>query len=170
MQEWERKKKKKNGTHWHSLMFVEHFWRPKHGCEHDEVVGGAFQQWQQQQCVTSASAEFYKHSIHTVVHCSWKCVADSSDCWKILFCSWEFALSNNIIVLFVSVDASREISRRQYFQRDLLISLLFFFIHKALKCTDNLFSFVLSINWPQYFFSVLNYQKHLNFSSHQNHM
>jgi len=38
----------KNGSHWHSLTFAEHLWSPNSGCENSEVVGGAFQQWQQQ--------------------------------------------------------------------------------------------------------------------------
>ena len=38
----------KNGTHWHSSTFAEHFWRINSTCEHCEVVGGVFQQWQQQ--------------------------------------------------------------------------------------------------------------------------
>ena len=37
----------KNGMHWHSLVLVEHLWGPNSGCEHREVVGGVFQQWQQ---------------------------------------------------------------------------------------------------------------------------
>jgi len=28
----------KNGTHWHSLTLVERWWRPKTGCEYNEVV------------------------------------------------------------------------------------------------------------------------------------
>ena len=49
---------------------------------------------------------------------------------KIVFCSWEFALSNSIIVLFVIV--SMEINSRHYFQSDLCkwdteISVLLFF-------------------------------------------
>jgi len=32
---------RKNCTHWHSPM-MNHLWRPNHGCEHSEVVGGAF--------------------------------------------------------------------------------------------------------------------------------
>ena len=37
--------------------------------------------------------------------------------WKIVFCRWEFALSNTVIVLSVSVVVSMEINRRHYFQR-----------------------------------------------------
>ena len=37
----------KHGTHRHSLMLAERFWRPNSGCEHSEAAGGAFQQrWQ----------------------------------------------------------------------------------------------------------------------------
>ena len=50
---------KKNGTHWHSLMLVEHWWRPNSGWEHSEAVRGALQQWWQWQQFTSAGADFY---------------------------------------------------------------------------------------------------------------
>ena len=43
-----------------------------------------------------------------------------------VFCSWEFALFNNVIVLFVSVVVSREINRRHYFQSNLQMS-----VHKT---------------------------------------
>ena len=39
---------RKNGTHWHSSMLAECFWRPISGCEHSELVSGTFQQWWQQ--------------------------------------------------------------------------------------------------------------------------
>ena len=47
------------------------------GCEHSEVVGGVFQQWQQQ--VTSTGADFEKHSMQALVHCWQKWTANSSD-------------------------------------------------------------------------------------------
>ena len=34
----------KDGIHGHSLMLAECLWRPNRGCEHNETVGGAFQQ------------------------------------------------------------------------------------------------------------------------------
>ena len=37
----------KNDTYWHLSVLAEHLWRANSGCEHSEVVGGAFQQWQQ---------------------------------------------------------------------------------------------------------------------------
>ena len=39
--------------------------------------------------------------------------------WRIVFCSWEFALSDSVIVLFVPVVISMGINRRYYFQSDL---------------------------------------------------
>ena len=70
---------RKNGTHWHSLMLAEHLWRPNSGCEHSEVVGGAFQQWWQQQWVTSTGAGFDEHGMQALVHCWWKCIANGGD-------------------------------------------------------------------------------------------
>jgi len=43
-------------------------------------------------------------------------------CWKVMFCSWEFALSNSIIVIFVSVTVYMEINRRHYFWSNLRTS------------------------------------------------
>ena len=40
-------------------------------------------------------------------------------CWKIVFCSWEFALSSRVIVLFACLVISMKIKRRHYFQSDL---------------------------------------------------
>ena len=59
----------KSGTHWHSSMLGEHLWRRKSECEHSEVVGGVFQQWQQWHWVTSAGADFYEHSMQAFIHC-----------------------------------------------------------------------------------------------------
>ena len=53
----------KNCTHWHSLMLAERLWRPNSGCEHSELMVGAFQQWWQWHWVTSASADSYKHNM-----------------------------------------------------------------------------------------------------------
>ena len=36
-------------------------------------------------------------------------------CWKTMFCSWEFTLSNSITVFFASVAISTEINKRHYF-------------------------------------------------------
>ena len=88
----------KNGTHWHLLLLSECFWRPKSGCEHREVVGGAFQQWRQQWspllvqiCMNAACRLFLRmHSFWWWLH------------WKTAFCSWEFAPSKIVNVHFVS--------------------------------------------------------------------
>ena len=42
-------------------------------------------------------------------------------CWKIRFCSWDFALSNSAIVLFVSLVVNRERNSSHYFQNILCI-------------------------------------------------
>ena len=72
--------------------------------------------------IPNGHAGFYKHGMQSLV-CHWQiCIAKGSVCVeKIAFCSWEFALSNNVIVLFVSVVVSMEINRRNYFQKDLYI-------------------------------------------------
>ena len=95
-------------------MFMEtkHFWS---GCEHSEAVGGAFQQRWQWQWITSSAADLEECSMQALVHHWWKCIANGGDCWKIVFCSWEFALSNSVVVLFVSVVFSMEINKRHYF-------------------------------------------------------
>ena len=41
--------------------------------------------------------------------------------WKTVFCNWEFALSNSVIVLYVSVVVSGEINRTRYFWSTLQI-------------------------------------------------
>ena len=45
---------------WHPLVFsdAELLWEPNCGCEYCEEVDDAFQQWQQQQCVTSTGTGF----------------------------------------------------------------------------------------------------------------
>ena len=55
----------KKGTCWHSSTLTECLWRTNSGCEHSEVVGSAFQQWQQ--WVTSAGADFYERSIQLLL-------------------------------------------------------------------------------------------------------
>ena len=93
------------------------------GCEHSEAVGGVFQQWWQQ--ITSTVANFlqaqHADSCSPLVKMPswWRWL-----CWKLLFCSWEFVLSNSVIVLFVSVIVSKEISKRHYFQSDPLYSII----------------------------------------------
>ena len=84
-------------THWHSLTIGKCLWRWNSGYEHSEVVGSAFQQWKWQQRVTSTGANFYKHSVQDLVYI-WQWWL----CQKTEFFIWEYALSNNIIVLFVS--------------------------------------------------------------------
>jgi len=107
----------KKWHHWCSLMLAEHFWRPTSGCEHSEVVGGAFQQWWQ--WVIFTDVDCYEHSMQALVYWWWQHTAHGGDCWRTVFCCWEFALSISVIVLFVSVVVSMEINGRHYFQNDL---------------------------------------------------
>ena len=53
----------------HMIFDTEQSWRPNSGCEHGEAVGGVFQQWRQQQWVTSASTDFDDDSMQALVHC-----------------------------------------------------------------------------------------------------
>ena len=100
---------RKNSTHWHSPTLSEHLWRPNHGCEHSEVMGGDFLQGQQG--VNSTHADFYEQGIQALVHHWQKWLTNSSNYVEKLLCSWEFALSDSVIVLFLSVVASMERNR-----------------------------------------------------------
>ena len=44
-----------------------------------------------------------------------KSTGNSGNCWKIVLCSWEFALSNSTVALMVSVVVSMKINERHYF-------------------------------------------------------
>ena len=108
----------KNSTHWHSSMFAEYLWRPN--SEHSDAVCSALQQWWQWQWVTSTDADFlwgqHSGSCSSLIkmHSLWWWL-----CWKSVLRSWEFALSNRVTMLFVSVVVSTEIIRRHYFQSNL---------------------------------------------------
>ena len=64
---------------WPVLMLSECLWRPNTGCKHGEVVGGTFQQWQQQQWVTSSGADFYECGMHALVHHWQKYIVNGGD-------------------------------------------------------------------------------------------
>ena len=66
----------KNGNHWHSLMLAECLRRPNSGCEHSEVMGGAFQQCQQQRgCqatfCTAVTPQNEEHLYHLICKDWW---------------------------------------------------------------------------------------------------
>ena len=84
------------------------------------------------QWVTFAGSDFYKHSMQSLVHRWWKCRANGGDYNVKMFYSCEFALSNNVIVLFVSVVVSIEINRRHYFQSYLCTASLKSTLHNVL--------------------------------------
>ena len=78
-------KKKKE---WHPVTFInacEHLWRPNHGCEHSEVMGGDFLQGQQG--VNSTHADFYEQGIQALVHHWQKWLTNSSNYVEKLLCS-----------------------------------------------------------------------------------
>ena len=111
---------------WHPMTLIDACWmfmETKQWMWAQWDVCGVFQQWWWWQWVTSTGADFYKHSMQALVHCWWECIANGgyyvkNSCFLFFF-SWEFALSNTIIVLFVSIVVSMEIKRRHYFQRNL---------------------------------------------------
>ena len=91
----------------HSLMFDEHCWKPNSRCEHSES-------WTVHECGMWG------------LLCSWqKYMGSGGDCVeRIVFCSWELSLSNDVIVLFVSVLVSMAINRRHDFWSDLCVCFL----------------------------------------------
>ena len=95
---------------WHPLTFISGCWRPKRGCEHTEAAGNALQQLQELQWIISTGADFHEHGMQDSAHCWRKWWL----CWKVVFCSWEFALPNSAIVLFVVVPM--EINKSHYFR------------------------------------------------------
>lgn len=91
-----------NNIHWHLLKVYR-----DQTVDVDRVrwKGGVFQKWQQLQWVTSSGADFYEQCMQALVHCWWKVLVTV---WKKkVFHSWEFALSNSVIL---------ELSRRHYFR------------------------------------------------------
>ena len=109
----------KNGTHWHSSMLDEHLWRPA-------VAVSTVRLWMVCFSIGNShsgsvalvqifmSAACSSCSLLAKMHSKWWWLR-----WKTVFCSWEFALSICVIVLFVSVVVSMEINRRHYFQSNL---------------------------------------------------
>ena len=107
---------RKNVTHWHSSLLTEQLWRSVSGCEHSKnwVVyfstsnSGSPQLGQGLTASRKAgSCSLLAKKCRTNKHC-WLC-------WKIVFFSWEFSLSNSVIVLFVAIVGSMEINKRHYF-------------------------------------------------------
>ena len=105
------------GKKWYPLTFTDACWtfmETKQRMWAQWGVWNTVKWW-----VTSTDADICKHGTQTLFHCWWKCIANGGDyVEKIVFCSWEFALSNSV-VLFAPVVVFREINRRQYFWRDL---------------------------------------------------
>jgi len=99
---------RKHGIHWHLLMLAECL---------QYISAVATATWKTSH-VLNGHADFYECGTQAPVHCWWKYIANGGDCWKIVFCSWRFVLSNSDTAWFVSVVVSMEIRRRHYFQSD----------------------------------------------------
>lgn len=54
--------------------------------------------------VLESHIDFYEHNMQGLVHLQWKCTANGGYyVEKHYFCSWQFALSNGIVVFFASI-------------------------------------------------------------------
>ena len=127
------------------LYFVTVTWWVMHFSNNTLIA--AVKQW-----VTSAGAYFYKCGIQALVHCRQKCIANGGDYWKIVLCSWAFALSNSFILLFLCSVVSMEINRRHYFHSNL-------FTYMSLEvfvwfCLNDVLTFKCLIYW-----SLSDFQK-----------
>ena len=112
---------------WHMLPFIDACWT------FVESKQWMWAQWGSGWCASVVATMTVAH-LHwckflptlfiALVHCSCSTLA-KMNCswwwlyWKTVFCSWEFALSNSVIVLFVAVAVSMEINRKHYFWSDL---------------------------------------------------
>jgi len=70
----------------------------------------------------------FQMAVHIFISAAWRLLFINGEKAELMLvnmlkikvvCGWEFALSNSVIVLFVSVGISMEIKRRHYFQSDL---------------------------------------------------
>jgi len=80
----------------------------------NNAITAPMEQW-----VTSAGTDLYECYTQALIHHWQKRIANGGDCWKAVFCSWGFALSNTVTVHFVFVVVSMEIHRRHYFHSNL---------------------------------------------------
>ena len=67
----------------HSLTFTDACWtfvEIKQWMWAQWGVGGALQQWWQQQWVISSGVDVYEHSMQALVHCWWKLAANGGEC------------------------------------------------------------------------------------------
>ena len=85
-------------------------------------------QWGGRWCISavatvghSSGADFYGCTMQALVHWWQKWMADGVDCTEKECSAAELALSNSIILLFVSVVISMEINRRHYFWNNLYV-------------------------------------------------
>jgi len=113
---------------WYSLKFTNICWTFM------ETNKWMWAQWNGRLCVSAVMTVTWKNHISDSfaqlsstllqilirITCRFLFLAGKNSlCWKIEFCSWEFVLSNSVMVLFVSDVLSIEINRRHYFQCNL---------------------------------------------------
>jgi len=93
-----------------TLTLPECLWRPNSVREHSDMVRATFQQWWQQQWVTSTGANCYKHDIRALLHHWQKQRANnSSDCvQKYWICSIKYCYHT----LYICCSFPIEINRR----------------------------------------------------------
>ena len=70
------------------------------------------------QWVTSAGTDFYKRSMQALLIGGKNAELMVGMCQKRVFCSREFALSNSVILFFVTVVVSMETNRKRGFWND----------------------------------------------------
>ena len=111
---------------WHLLTFTDACWI------FQEIRQWMWAQWGGGCCVSamatmtwktnlvpSGHADFCKCNIQAVVDHCWNAQLMVVTMLKIVLCSWEFSLSNSVLVLFVSIVVSMEINRRHYCRSNL---------------------------------------------------
>jgi len=100
---------------WHPLAFFGAFWMFL------ETKQWMWTQWGSGWYVSAVvgHADLYEHGMWALICSWWKSITNGGDCWKIMFCLWESALSSGVVMVFVSVVVSVEMKRRRYFQSDL---------------------------------------------------
>ena len=79
--------------------------------------------------ILDVHAQMSYHKMNNVSWSAYLCkLANGGDCWKTLFCSWEFSLSNSTTVLFIFVVVLMEMNRRHYFQSNPHTACVIYFV------------------------------------------
>ena len=117
----------KNGTRWNSWTFMQTkqlMWAQWGGGWFVSALGTVT--WKTSH-VPDSHEYFYRHGMKALVHHWQKTIANGGDyVERIVFCSWECTVSNDVNVFFVSVVVNIELNRRHYFWRHLHIVLVLY--------------------------------------------